>query len=320
MSRGPRGANDAMTARARVAIGPSSFAEEDDTPLRKLKAAGCEVVPNPFARRLTEAEIIAHLKNIDGLIAGLEPLNAAVIASAAPKLKAIARVGIGVDNVDFDAAKQHGVKVSNTPEGPTQAVAELTMGCMLALCRRLVPTDTALHRGEWKKIMGQGLDGATLLVCGYGRIGRRVARLAEAFGANIVVFDPYVDGDALPTGTTRVSDLHTALAEADIISLHAGGKDALLGMKEFEAMKQGALLLNSARGELVDEQALIVALDSGRVAGAWFDAFWKEPYTGPLTKYPQMLLTPHVGTYTRECRLSMETTAVENLLRDLGIA
>lgn len=309
-----------MTTRARVAIGPSSFAEEDDTPLRSLKAAGCEVVPNPFARRLTEPEIIAHLNGIDGLIAGLEPLNATVIASAAPKLKAIARVGIGVDNVDFDAAAQHGVKVSNTPEGPTQAVAELTLGCMLALCRRLVPTDAALHRGEWKKIMGQGLDGATLLVCGYGRIGRRVARLAEAFGAQIAVYDPYVDGDALPSGTTRLSDLHAALAEADIVSLHVGGKDTLLGMKEFTAMKHGALLLNSARGELVDEQALIVALDSGRVAGAWFDAFWKEPYTGKLTQYSQMLLTPHVGTYTRECRLSMETKAVENLLRDLGLA
>lgn len=289
-------------------------------PLRRLKDAGCDVVPNPFARRLTEPEIIAHLKGIDGLIAGLEPLNATVIASAAPKLKAIARVGIGVDNVDFNAAKQHGVKVSNTPEGPTQAVAELTLGCMLALCRRLTATDAALHRGEWEKIMGQGLDGATLLVCGYGRIGRRVAGLAQAFGARIVVFDPYLNADALPSGTTRAADLQSGLVQADIVSLHAGGKDTLLTAKEFAAMKNGALLLNSARGELVDEQALIAALDSGKVAGAWFDAFWKEPYTGPLIKYPQMLLTPHVGTYTRECRLSMETTAVENLLRDLGLA
>ncbi len=304
----------------RIAIGPSSFAEEDDTPLRRLKAAGCEIVGNPFSRRLTEPEIIAHLKDIDGLIAGLEPLNAKVIASAAPKLKAIARVGIGVDNVDFDAAAKHGVKVSSTPEGPTQAVAELTMTAMLALCRRLVPTDTALHRGEWKKIMGQGLDGATLLVIGYGRIGRKVAQLASAFGARIAVYDPFIDGDELPQGTTNHSQLSSALASADLISLHAGGKGALLGAAEFSLMKTGVLLLNSARGELVDEEALIAALDSGKVAGAWFDAFWKEPYTGRLTQYPQVLLTPHVATYTRQCRLSMETTAVENLLRDLGLA
>ena len=309
-----------MTARAKVAIGPSSFAEEDDAPLRRLKAAGCEVVPNPFARRLTETEIIAHLNGIDGLIAGLEPLNANVIAAAAPKLKAIARVGIGVDNVDFDAAAKHGVKVSSTPEGPTQAVAELTLACMLALCRRLVPTDNALHRGEWKKIMGQGLDGATVLVVGYGRIGSRVAQLASAFGAKIFAHDPFIDGDLLPPYATLHSHLHEALALADIISLHAGGAKAVIGAPEFAVMKRGALLLNSARGELVDEAALINALDAGTLAGAWFDAFWKEPYTGKLTQYPQMLLTPHVGTYTRQCRLSMETTAVENLLRDLDLA
>lgn len=304
----------------RIAIGPSSFAEEDDAPLRRLKMAGCEIVENPFARRLTEPEIIAHLNDIDGLIAGLEPLNARVIASAVPKLKAIARVGIGVDNVDFDAAAKHGVKVSSTPEGPTQAVAELTMTAMLALCRRLVPTDAALHRGEWRKIMGQGLDGATLLVVGYGRIGRRVAQLASVFGARIVVYDPFIDGDELPEGLRHCSQLPDALISADLISLHAGGKGALLGAAEFEAMKRGVLLLNSARGELVDEDALVAALDSGKVAGAWFDAFWNEPYTGRLTKYSQVLLTPHVATYTRQCRLSMESTAVENILRDLGLA
>ncbi len=306
--------------RARIAIGPSSFAEEDDAPMRRLKSAGCEVVANPFARRLTEPEIIAHLNSIDGLIAGLEPLNAKVIASAAPKLKAIARVGIGVDNVDFDAAAKHGVKVSSTPEGPTQAVAELTMTAMLALCRRLVPADAALHRGEWKKIMGQGLDGATLLVIGYGRIGRRVAQLASAFGARIAVYDPFIDGDELPEGSANYPQLAGALAIADVISLHAGGKGPLLGAAEFARMKPGVLLLNSARGELVDEDALLAALDSGKVAGAWFDAFWKEPYSGRLTQCPQVLLTPHVATYTRQCRLSMETAAVENLLRDLGLA
>ena len=168
--------------------------------------------------------------------------------------------------------------------------------------------------------MGQGLDGATLLVIGYGRIGRRVAQLASAFGARIAVYDPFINGDDLPEGATNYPKLDAALAAADFISLHAGGKGALLGTAEFALMKPGVLLLNSARGELVDEDALIAALDSCKVAGAWLDAFWKEPYSGRLTQYPQVLLTPHVATYTRQCRLSMETTAVENLLRDLGLA
>lgn len=303
----------------RVAIGPSSFAEEDDSPLKRLRDAGCEVVPNPFGRRLTEDEIIRHLDGVDGLVAGLEPLNAKVLESA-KGLRAIARVGIGMDNVDLEAAKTRGIKVSNTPEGPTQAVAELTLSAMLALCRQLVPTNAALHAGEWKKSIGLGLDGTTLLLIGFGRIGRRVAQFAGAFGMRIIVCDPAVPADGLPEGLIRAPDLASALPRADIVSLHAGGKDTLLTQKEFAKMKDGVILLNSARGELVDEAALVAALDSGKVSGAWFDAFWKEPYTGPLTRYEQVLLTPHVGTYTRQCRLDMESAAVEHLLRDLGVA
>lgn len=260
----------------RVAIGPSSFAGEDKTPIQMLEQAGCEIVPNPYGRRLTEEEIIDHLKGIDGLIAGLEPLNQKVIASA-PQLKAIARVGIGVTNVDFDAAKEHEVAVSNTPDGPVNAVAEMTLTSLLVLCRQLIPTNNALHNREWKKIIGRGLIGARLLLVGYGRIGRRVGELAQAFGAEISVFDPFADAASIPEDVTLVSDLNKALADAEIISLHASGTDCLLGKDEFEHIQEGSILLNSARGELVDETALCAALDSGKISGAWFDAFVEEP-------------------------------------------
>ncbi|MFP6581435.1 MAG: phosphoglycerate dehydrogenase [Candidatus Hydrogenedentota bacterium] len=303
----------------RVAIGPSSFAGEDKTPIHMLEQAGCEIVLNPFGRRLTEEEIIDHLKGIDGLIAGLEPLNGKVIASA-PQLKAIARVGIGVTNVDFDAAKERNVAVSNTPDGPVNAVAEMTLASLLTLCRQLIPTNNALHNREWKKIIGRGLIGAQVLLVGYGRIGRRVGELAQAFGAEISVFDPFADAALIPEGVALVGDLKDALSRAEIISLHASGTDCLLGDNEFEHIQEGSILLNSARGELVDETALCAALDSGKIFGAWFDAFVEEPYNGPLCNYDQVLLSPHVGTYTRQCRLGMESAAVENLLRDLGIA
>lgn len=303
----------------RVAIGPSSFAEKDDTPLKTLEAAGCEIVPNPFKRRLTEDEIIKHLEGIDGLIAGLEPLNAKVIASA-PQLKAIARVGIGVANVDFDAAKEHDVKVSNTPDGPVNAVAEMTVASLLCLCRNIIPTNEALHAKEWKKIIGMGLNGAKVLFVGYGRIGRRAAELMRAFGASIIVFDPYIDASSLSHGETLVTSLADGLGEADVISLHASGTDCMLDAAAFMAMKDGVIILNSARGELIDEDAIVAALKSGKVAGAWFDAFWQEPYTGPLTEMDQVLLSPHVGTYTLQCRRDMEGAAVEHLLRDLGLS
>lgn len=302
-----------------VAIGPSSFAEEDDTPRRLLESAGVSVRENPFGRRLSEAEIMEHLQGCDGLIAGLEPLNRAVIASVAPRLKAIARVGIGTANVDFDAATAYGVKVSSTPEGPIAAVAEMTVAALLALGRRLIPANDALHRGEWKKEIGAGLTGSNVLLIGYGRIGRRTGELLRAFGAELLVCDPWLDPATLRNGE-RCTELHAGLAEADIISLHAAGEACILGDTEFSSMKPGVTLLNSARGGLVDEAALLRALDAGIVGRVWFDAFWQEPYSGALTHYPQALLTPHTATYTRQCRLDMECAAVRNLLRDLEAA
>lgn len=301
-----------------VAIGPSSFAQEDDAPRRRLEAAGVSVKENPFGRRLTEEETVAHLAGCDGLIAGLEPLNRRVIASAAPQLKAIARVGIGVANVDFDAAAEFNVKVSSTPDGPIDAVAEMTLAALLALNRRLIASNQALHQGAWKKEIGLGLGGAKTLLIGYGRIGRRVGALLRAFGATVLVHDPYIDDNGLTQGERRVT-LDVGLVEADVVSLHAAGESCILGSAQFAMMKRGVVLLNSARGGLVDEQALIDALDNGVVGAVWFDAFWQEPYAGPLTNYPQALLTPHVATYTRQCRLHMESAAVENLLRDLTV-
>lgn len=301
-----------------VAIGPSSFAEKDPAPRHLLEGAGITVKPNPYGRRLTEPEIIAHLEGVDGLIAGLEPLNRTVLASAAPRLKALARVGIGVANVDFDAAHEFGVKVSNTPGGPIDAVAEMTLAALLALARQLVPANAALHRGEWKKSIGTGLRGTRVLLVGCGRIGRRVAELLQAFGAEVLACDPALDAASAPPGVRRV-DLESGLAQADVVSLHASGEACILDARAFDEMKPGTLLLNGARGGLVDEAALCAALDNGTVAGAWFDAFWEEPYTGPLTHYDQVLLTPHAGTYTTQCRRQMETEAVTNLLRDLGI-
>jgi len=283
-----------------------------------LEEAGCEIKPNPFGRRLTEEEIIAHLEGADGLIARLEPLNHKVISSS-PQLKVIARVGIGMNNVDFDAAKEFDVKVSNTPDAPAQAVAEMTIACLLTIGRGVLPMNKALHQGEWKKSIGFGLIDTKVLLVGLGRIGCKVADLLAPFGAQIYAFDPYIDAANLAAHVTPVTSLDEGLAIADVVSLHASGADVILGKAQFEQMQDGVVLLNCARGELVDEQALVSALDSGKVGAAWFDAFWKEPYTGPLTQYENVLLTPHVGTYTEQCRRSMETAAVSNLLRDLGL-
>jgi len=305
-------------AALKIGITPSSFATSNPAPKQALLDAGVEVIDNPYKRRLTEDEALEYLADKDGLIAGLEPLTRKVLSNA-KSLKAIARVGIGMDNLDLEAAKELGIKVSNTPDGPTNAVAELTVAMALTLSRKILEINHGMHQGQWTKKIGTGLSGRKVLFVGYGRIGRRTADFMRFFGAEILVNDPCVEDCSLQHGEQCVA-LHEGLAQADFISLHASCCKPLLGAAEFEAVKPGVILLNSARGELVDEDALIQALQRGTVAGGWFDAFWQEPYSGRLLQFENMILTPHVGTYTEQCRLGMEMEAVNNLLRDLGIS
>ncbi|MFC1547121.1 phosphoglycerate dehydrogenase [Candidatus Neomarinimicrobiota bacterium] len=301
----------------RVAISTSSFGELDDSPLNLLESAGIQVTPNPFGRRLTEPEIITHLNGIHGLLAGLEPLTRNVLESV-PTLRAIARVGIGITNVDIEAAQDLDIRVSNTPEGPTTAVAEMTVAALLTLSRNILAANSALHAGQWQKSIGTGLRGIKVLFIGFGRIGQRTYEYLAPFGIQAMVYDPFIEQPLSDKGITFVS-LEEGLAQADAITLHAAGDVPILGPDEFRMMRDGVILLNSARGKLVDEDALASALESGKVRSAWFDAFWEEPYRGKLIGFDQVLLTPHISTYTKQCRLSMEMAAVRNILQDLEI-
>ena len=305
-----------MTRRLTVAWSPSSFADVDDAPIRLLEGLGIEVRPNGYGRRLTESEAIDHLQGVDGLIAGLEPLNRTVLSSA-PTLKVIARVGIGMDNIDHDAASEFGIKVSNTPDAPSGSVAELTVAAALALTRGLRPLDASMHRRAWGKAVTPGLKGSTVLIVGFGRIGKAVYERLRPFGAEILVCDPALD--ALSQVDAQLVSLGQGLARATIVSLHAAGRDQILGLAELRALGPGGIVLNSARGELVDEAALVACLKDGTITGAWFDVFSEEPYDGPLCDFDEVLLTPHVGTYTESCRREMEMQATLNLLRDLDV-
>ena len=212
-----------------------------------MKEAGVSILPNPYGRRLNEEETLVLLQNADAILAGLEPLTRRVL-SASPRLKAIARVGIGMDNVDQVAARELGIRISNTPEAPTDAVAEMTVAALLTLSRRIVPANAALHLGEWKKIVGDGLKGRQVLLIGFGRIGRRVADLLRAFGALLMACDPALtEAMAREAGVKRVGKAE-GLAKADVVSMHAGGALPLLDSPEFAIMRPGVIILNSARG------------------------------------------------------------------------
>lgn len=298
----------------KILLGPSTFAALDSGPMERLVESGCTVIDNPYKRKLTKEELLRLLSDdVIGLIAGLEPLDREVMEKT--NLKVISRCGSGMSNVDMDAAEELGIKVCSTPFGPTQAVAELTLGAMLSLLRMVPQMDRDLHDAKWKKRIGYQLAGKTVTIIGFGRIGRLLSMLLNPFETRILAVDPYLD-DAVE-GVEMVT-LDEALPQSDIITIHSGGEFQIMGNAQFTLIKPGAFLLNAARGGLVDENALMETLDRGTIAGAWLDTFEEEPYEGPLTKYPQVILTPHVGSYTLESRKQMESEAVENLIAALA--
>ncbi len=297
----------------KVLLGPSTFGVQDRAPLIYLAGEGCEIIENPYKRRLTKEELLELLSDkVTGLIAGLEPLSRDVLGKT--KLKVISRCGSGMSNVDLEAAKDLGIKVYSTPRAPVDAVAELTLGALLSLLRMIPQMDKDLHQGEWKKRIGVQIKGKTVAIVGFGRIGRRVAELLKGFGANVIAVDPNLQENI---EGIEVFPLNKALSQADVITVHSSGAGEIIGKDEFELIKKGTFLLNAARGSSVNEEALARALEEGKIKGAWIDTFNCEPYSGLLRKYPQVILTPHVGSYTAECRKSMEIKAVNNLISGL---
>lgn len=304
----------------KVLIGPSSFGRGGEQPLDLLRQHGCQVVMNPYGRRLTADEVVNLGQGCVGIIAGLEPLTAEVIAQL-PGLRCISRSGVGLDNVDLDAAHAWGIVVRNTPDAPTRAVAELTLGLIIALLRRFPLADRNLRAGVWQKETGALLLGRTVGIVGLGRIGRMVAEMLAAFGCTVCGADPHPDREWLAQHQIELLELADLLRRSDVVSLHAAlpaGSKPLIAATELALMKKSALLLNMARGPMIDEDALYEALTEESIAGAALDVFVEEPYSGRLTKLDNVILTPHIGSNTKETKLAMETQAVRNLLDALG--
>jgi D-3-phosphoglycerate dehydrogenase len=295
----------------KILIGPSSFAEADKSPLERLLAAGYTVIDNPYKRKITKEELHALLKeDVVGILAGLEPLDRDMLSGS--RLKCISRVGAGMTNVDLQAAKELNISVFNTPDGPTSAVAELVVGALVSLLRWIPPSSQALHDRTWVRKMGGQIGGKTIAIIGFGRIGRRVAELLAPFRAKLIAVDPFLVKSETPF--CALLPMEEALPQADIITIHTSGDECIFDEAVFSRVKRGAFILNAARGNTVSEKALVAAIDKGIIAGAWLDTFEKEPYDGPLCNYENVILTPHIGSYTAECRLQMENEAVNNLL------
>jgi D-3-phosphoglycerate dehydrogenase / 2-oxoglutarate reductase len=302
----------------RVIVTTVPFGEVDRRPLELLKAAGVELVINPKRRRLTAEEVPQVIAGFPVVIAGTEPVTAEAMA-ACTGVRAICRVGIGLDSIDLVAARKLGIAVAYTPDGPSAAVAELTVGLIIDLLRGIAPADRDLRQERWTRRAGIRIATSTVGVIGVGRIGRRVIRhLQGGFaGVRILANDPMPD----PTldGVLWV-EKETIYREADVITLHlplTSQTFNLIAARELSMMKPSTVLVNTARGGIVNESDLASALTAGKIKAAALDVFTHEPYKGPLTALPNALLTCHMGSMTADCRARMEIEATEDAIRFL---
>ena len=296
----------------------------DRSGLEALERAGVEVDYRP---EITHEELLSVVGQYDALVVrGRTKVTRAVIEAGRGRLKAICRAGVGLDNIDLEAAREAGVEVFNTPEAPTEAVAELTVGLMLALARRIPYADRALKDGRWakKELMGFELRGKTLGIIGFGRIGQRVAEICRALGMKIIAYrrtrPPGIEEVLARTGARMARSVEEVLKEADIITLHVPLTPQtrhMIGEREINMMKDGAILINTSRGGVVDEEALYRALVSGKLAGAALDVFEEEPPKGislKLAQLPNVVATPHIGAQTAEAQRTASELAAKKLI------
>jgi D-3-phosphoglycerate dehydrogenase len=272
-------------------------------------------------KKMSRAELLEKITNYEALIVRSETRVDAEVINRGARLRVVGRAGIGVDTIDVDAATHRGIIVMNTPQANTTATCEHTIAMMLALARNIPQADASLRRGEWTRsaFMGVQLQGKTLGVIGLGRVGTQVAKRSQAFGMEVIAYDPYVSEEAARANKVMLVSLDELLAQADFVTLHSSltqGSRGLLDAATIEKMKPGARVINVARGALVDSDALLAALTSGKLAGAALDVFEEEPPPPdhPLFTLTNVIVTPHLGASTQEAQRDVSIQIAEQVL------
>lgn len=301
-----------------ILVTATSYGQHDAGLKSELEAAVGRVTYNETGRPLSSSQLAALLPGVDGYIAGLDSIDAAALA-AADGLRVVARYGVGVDNVDLAAARARGIVVTNTPGANARSVAELTVALLLLLARPVLRAAAETRAGGWPRLPGLSLAGKTVGLVGFGAIGRQTARLLAGFDCRLLAYDPLLNEATAAALGVRAAGLDELLATSDFVSLHAPVTPATRGMVDaafMARMKPGAALVNTARGELVDEAALLDALANGRLRGAALDAFAAEPPGGdnPLLALPNVIATPHMGAHTDGATTVMGRMALADCL------
>lgn len=300
---------------------PRSYGRNMPELFEQLEAAGYEVIKNPTGGILEKEQMKALIADCSGIIVGVDPLDAEVLACA-PRLRAIAKYGVGVDNIDLDYCKAHGIKVSRTVGANSEAVADYAMTLIMAVARKAVMIDRKCRGRDWSKISTRDVSGATLGLFGLGAIGKHVAKRAQGFGMKVLAFDPYWPEEYARENNIIRADAETIFREADFISLHLPLMEStrnFVGEKEIAMMKRDAVIINTARGGLIDEAALLRALKEGRIYGAGIDAFAQEPPEDPAWfELDNVVIGSHCAASTTGATQNMGRMATQNILRDLA--
>ncbi|HED7669754.1 TPA: phosphoglycerate dehydrogenase [Campylobacter coli] len=301
----------------KVFISTHPFGETSKIPLELLDKNGFEVRINNRGRKITSKELSKDIGEAEVLIAGTEKITEDVLRNA-PNLKLISRVGIGLDGIDFELCRKYNIKVVYTPDAPTMAVAELCVGLILDLSRKISFTDANLKQGIWNRHMGMLLYGKTIGIIGMGRIGKSLIKLLSSFNVSFKVCDPNPDFAFLKIYNVELTNKTKLLKESDVVSLNLPlKKDTMnfLMLDDLKNMKKSSILINTARGVIINEDDLYIALKENLIAGAAVDVFEEEPYKGKLRELNNVVLTCHMGASTIESRTDMETQAVEEVVR-----
>lgn len=295
----------------KIQITTSSFGDAGSKPVKHLENFNVKFKINPYGRALTEDEAIEVISDADGIIAGTEPLTEKVLKEL-PNLKVISRCGTGMDSVDLKSAERLGIKVMNTPNVHVSSVAELALTGILCLYRNIPTGDTQIKNSKWVKTTGRSLFEKKVGLVGMGKVAAKLALLLKPFNVELKAYDPF----AKNTGIKMVKNLNEVLSESDIISIHVPYNKStkhILNDDNLQLLKHDALIVNTSRGGIIDEEALFKFLAGNPASSAFLDVFDKEPYTGKLIELPNILLSPHIGARTQQTREEMEFQATVNL-------
>lgn len=301
----------------KIFVSTHPFSTTSNEPIKLLLENGFDVRLNPFEHKITSKELAKEIKDSEILIAGTEKITEEVFQNAV-NLKLISRVGIGLDGVDFELCKKYGVRVTYTPDAPTMAVAELCVGMILDLARQITITNKNIRLGIWERHMGILLYGKTIGIFGMGRIGKSLVHLLSSFNVNFLVHDTNPDIAFGRIYNVNFVSKEEVLKNSDVVSINIPlKKDTLnyITSKELSIMQPHTILINSARGGIINENDLYSALKDKRIAGAAVDVFEEEPYKGNLCELDNCLLTCHMGASTIDSRTDMEVQAVEEAIR-----